>query len=73
MAKYIITKESRDKIKDFLTPLTETIKILEKEELDDEETNKLLATLGRYPAFETYELIDMIRNTVTVKESGDGK
>jgi len=73
MAKYIISKETRDKINDFLLPFAETIKILEKEEIEEDETNQILAVLGRYPAFEVYELLDLIRSTVTIKESEDGK
>ena len=68
MAKYIITKESRDKIVEFLSPFAEAIKSLEKEEMEEGEANQILSVLGRYPAFEVYELIDLIRSTVTIKE-----
>ncbi len=68
MAKYIIPKESRDKIVEFLSPFAEAIKALEKEEMEESEANQILSVLGRYPAFEVYELIDLIRSTVTIKE-----
>lgn len=73
MAKYNLPLETRDKIKGFLSPFMEIMNTLEKEEMDESETNQILALLGRYPAFEVYELIDLIRSTVTFKESEDGE
>jgi hypothetical protein len=70
---YIVSKDLVDKIVDFLeNPFDntkESIEILKsKDSFTEEEINKIIALLGKFPAYSVYPIIDLFKGNLKVEE-----
>lgn len=70
---YIVSKDLIDKIVDFLeNPFDntkESIEILKsKDSFTEDEINKIVALLGKFPAYSVYPIIDLFKGNLKVEE-----
>lgn len=70
---YIVSKDLIDKIIDFLeNPFDntkESIEILKsKDSFTEDEINKIVALLGKFPAYSVYPIIDLFKGNLKVEE-----
>jgi hypothetical protein len=70
---YIVSKDLVNKIVDFLeNPFDntkESIEILKsKDSFTEEEINKIIALLGKFPAYSVYPIIDLFKGNLKVEE-----
>ena len=75
MAEYSINQDVKDAIKNFLSPFVGLSNLIDEDRpLEEMEMNKVLSTLGKFPCYEVYELIDALRNGVTpIENAGEPK
>jgi len=70
---YIVSKDLIEKIVDFLeNPFDntkESIEILKsKDSFTEDEINKIVALLGKFPAYSVYPIIDLFKGNLKVEE-----
>jgi hypothetical protein len=70
---YIVSKDLINKIVDFLeNPFDnakESIEILKsKDSFTEDEINKIIALLGKFPAYSVYPIIDLFKGNLKVEE-----
>ena len=70
---YIVSKDLIKKIVDFLeNPFDnakESIEILKsKDSFTEDEINKIIALLGKFPAYSVYPIIDLFKGNLKVEE-----
>jgi hypothetical protein len=70
---YIVSKDLINKIIDFLeNPFDnakESIEILKsKDSFTEDEINKIIALLGKFPAYSVYPIIDLFKGNLKVEE-----
>jgi hypothetical protein len=73
---YTLSEELRNKIVDFLeNPFDntkESVEVLKtKNSFTEEEINKIVALLGKFPAYTVYPIIDLFKVNLKVEEAND--
>ena len=70
---YIVSKDLIDKIVDFLeNPFDNTKESIEmlksKDYFTEDEINKIITLLGKFPAYSVYPIIDLFKGNLKVEE-----
>jgi hypothetical protein len=73
---YTLSEELRNKIVDFLeNPFDntkESVEVLKtKNSFTEEEINKIVALLGKFPAYSVYPIIDLFKVNLKVEETNE--
>jgi hypothetical protein len=73
---YTLSEDLRNKIVDFLeNPFDntkESVEVLKtKNSFTEEEINKIVALLGKFPAYTVYPIIDLFKVNLKVEEAND--
>jgi hypothetical protein len=73
---YTLSEELRNKIVDFLeNPFDntkESVEVLKtKNSFTEEEINKIVALLGKFPAYSVYPIIDLFKLNLKVEETNE--
>jgi len=73
MTKYTINPDTKEKLISFLEQSVSANNILEKEELDTDDINTVLAVLGKFPASMVYSLIEDLKISLNPVNNGSGE
>ena len=70
MEKFKITEATKTTIKEFFSPFAEIYNLMgEDRDFTETEVNLLLTTVGKFPTYQGYDIIESLRNGVSTSEN----